>query len=178
MAALFLLTLTLVPGILSNAVFKNHWGRPRLVDVTQFQGGLAFVPWWDPRGACPENCSFFSGEASTAFWAYAPAAVAPPAWQPLAFVAATVFGLAVGLLRMSFGGHFMSDVLAGGVVAFLMVWLLHGLLYRWPRTARSEGEFENMFARTGLAIRHLFRRQGGGADSRTGGRSEEGSPRA
>ena len=92
-AIVFLLvTLMLSAGVLTNLTFKSYWGRPRPVMVTQFNGPQAFVPWWDPRGACGRNCSFFSGEGATAFWTYAPAALTPPAWRPLAYVAATVFG--------------------------------------------------------------------------------------
>ena len=52
-AIIFLLvTLTLSAGILTNLTFKSYWGRPRPVVVTQFNGDLPFVPWWDPRGGC------------------------------------------------------------------------------------------------------------------------------
>jgi lipid A 4'-phosphatase len=71
-AIVFLLvTLTLSAGVLTNLTFKSYWGRPRPVAVTQFNGDLPFVPWWDPRGRCGRNCSFFSGEGATAFWTYA-----------------------------------------------------------------------------------------------------------
>src|SRR6202047_2305835 len=99
-----LLTLMLSAGVLTNLTFKSYWGRPRPVVVTQFNGDQTFVPWWDPRGSCERNCSFFSGEGATAFWTYAPAALTPPAWRPLAYAAATVFGVLTSLLRMAFGG--------------------------------------------------------------------------
>ena len=123
-------TIVLSAGILTNALFKPHWGRPRPVAVTEFGGDKPFVAWWDPRGQCARNCSFFSGEGATAFWTYAPAALAPPPWRPLAYAGATVFGLATGGLRMAFGGHFFTDVAISGIVAFLVVWLMHGLIYR------------------------------------------------
>ena len=89
-AIVFLLvTLTLSAGVLTNLTFKSYWGRPRPVVVTQFNGPDPFVAWWDPRGACAKNCSFFSGEGATAFWTFAPAALTPPAWRPLAYAAAT-----------------------------------------------------------------------------------------
>src|SRR5579872_4064913 len=118
-----LLTMAMSAGVLTNLTFKSYWGRPRPVQVTQFGGDLPFVPWWDPRGRCGHNCSFFSGEAATAFWTYAPAALAPPAWRPLAYVAATVFGLATSVLRMAFGGHFFTDVTIASLVTFLVIWL-------------------------------------------------------
>ena len=133
-----LLTLTLSAGVLTNLTFKSYWGRPRPVTVTQFNGDQTFVPWWDPRGHCARNCSFFSGEGATAFWTYAPAALAPPAWRPLAYVAATVFGVTTSGLRMAFGGHFFTDVAAAGLVTFLVIWLAHGYIYRWPSTRLTD----------------------------------------
>jgi lipid A 4'-phosphatase len=131
-AILFLLgTLLLSAGVLTNLTFKSYWGRPRPVVVTQFNGDLPFVPWWDPRGGCDRNCSFFSGEGATAFWTLAPAALAPPPWRPLAYAAATVFGVATSALRMAFGGHFFTDVAIAGLVTFLVIWLAYALIYRW-----------------------------------------------
>jgi lipid A 4'-phosphatase len=136
--AFLLITLTLSAGVLTNLTFKSYWGRPRPVTVTQFNGNQIFVPWWDPRGACARNCSFFSGEGATAFWTYAPAALAPPAWRPAAYVAATVFGVATSGLRMAFGGHFFTDVAIAGLVTFLVIWLAHGYIYRWASTRLSD----------------------------------------
>lgn len=90
------------------------------------------MPWWDPRGHCARNCSFFTGEGATAFWTYAPA---------------TVFGIVTSLLRMAFGGHFFTDVAAGGIVAFLVVWLTHGYIYRWPSTRLSDAEIDAALTR-------------------------------
>ena len=133
-----LVTLTLSAGILTNLTFKSYWGRPRPVVVTQFNGPNQFVPWWDPRGACARNCSFFSGEGATPFWTYAPAALTPPAWRPLAYAAATAFGVVTSLLRMAFGGHFFTDVAAAGLVTFLVIWLAYAWIYRWPSTRLSD----------------------------------------
>ena len=56
-AAVFLIaTLALGPGLLTNVLLKDHWGRPRPIDVRQFGGDYRFKPWWDPRGDCPNNC--------------------------------------------------------------------------------------------------------------------------
>ena len=140
-------TIVLSAGILTNTLFKPHWGRPRPVAVTEFGGDKAFVPWWDPRGACARNCSFFSGEGATAFWSYAPGALAPAAWRPLAYVGATEFGLATGGLRMAFGGHFFTDVAISGIVAFLVVWLMHGIIYRRPSGRFSDARIDAALTR-------------------------------
>ena len=136
--AFLLVTLVLSAGVLTNLTFKSYWGRPRPVTVTQFNGPQTFVAWWDPRGKCARNCSFFSGEGATAFWTYAPAALAPPAWRPAAYVGATVFGVTTSLLRMAFGGHFFTDVSIAGLVTFLVIWLAYGYIYRWSRTRLTD----------------------------------------
>jgi lipid A 4'-phosphatase len=139
-AVIFLLTTIFLTAIvLPNVIFKDHWGRPRPIATIEFNGSQVFKPWWDPRGVNRHNGSFFSGEAATAFWTYAPAALAPPSLRSLAFIAATLFGLTTGILRMAFGGHYASDVLAAGVAAFLVTWLMHGFIYRW-KTARFTDE--------------------------------------
>ena len=154
-AVVFLLvTLILSAVVLSNLTFKSYWGRPRPVAVTQFDGDLAFMPWWDPRGGCARNCSFFSGEGATAFWTLAPAALTPPAWRAVAYTAAILFGVATSALRMAFGGHFFTDVAAAGLVTFLVIWLAHGYIYRWPSTLLSDEGID--VALTRLA-RPLFR---------------------
>jgi membrane-associated PAP2 superfamily phosphatase len=161
-AVVFLLvTLTLSAGVLTNLTFKSYWGRPRPVAVTQFNGDLPFVPWWDPRGGCGRNCSFFSGEGATAFWTYAPAALTPPAWRPLAYVAATLFGVVTSGLRMAFGGHFFTDVAAAGLVTFLVIWLAHGYIYRWPSIRLSDKGVDAALTRFGWpAYRFLQKLRG------------------
>jgi lipid A 4'-phosphatase len=165
-----LLTLTLSAGVLTNLTFKSYWGRPRPVLVTQFGGDLPFVAWWDPRGQCGRNCSFFSGEGATAFWTFAPAALTPPAWRPLAYAAATLFGVVTSVLRMAFGGHFFTDVAAAGLVTFLVIWLAHGYIYRWPLTRLSDEAVDatlTRVARPGFRLTQRWRgRETGPAPSR------------
>jgi|SRR5579862_8349523 len=147
-AALFMIaTLALGPGLLANVVLKGHWGRPRPIDVTEFGGDQHFVPWWDPRGDCPGNCSFVAGEPSGAFWTLGPALLLPPAWRAGAAAAALAFGTALGALRMYGGGHFFTDVVFSGVFMFLLAWLAHGLLYRWRATRVTDGAVERVIER-------------------------------
>ncbi|QPF85048.1 phosphatase PAP2 family protein [Bradyrhizobium genosp. L] len=172
-AAVFLLvTMLLSAGVLTNFTFKSFWGRPRPVAVTEFNGEQPFVPWWDPRGDCARNCSFFSGEGATAFWTYAPAALAPPAWRPLAFAAATVFGIATSGLRMAFGGHFFTDVAIAGLVSFFVIWLLYALIYRWAATRLTDEQVDAALTRLampGYRLMQRWRGQGG---------AESGQPQA
>ena len=118
----------LAPGLVSNLVLKDNWGRPRPNHVQQFAGADEFQPWWRPSNVCERNCSFVSGEASQAFWMVAPASLTPPQVRPVALGAAVVFGASVGGLRIAFGRHFVTDVLFAGVVTVLIVAMLYRLL--------------------------------------------------
>lgn len=150
---LLLVTLGLAPGIAANVVLKDNWGRPRPIDVTAFKGDDPFLPWWDPRGDCPKNCSFVAGEPSGAFWTLAAAFVAPPAWQPIAIGVSLAFGAATGLVRMAAGGHFFTDVVFAGVFTFLIIWTMHGIIYRWRLTRITDDDVDRAVGRPLVAIR-------------------------
>lgn len=146
-ALLMIATLALGPGLVTNVILKDNWGRPRPIDVTEFNGADRFVPWWDPRGQCPKNCSFVAGEPSGAFWTLAPAALAPPPWRAAAYAGALTFGAGVGLMRIAVGSHFFSDVVFAGVFTFLIIWLAHGLVYRWRATRLGPESVERALER-------------------------------
>lgn len=153
-AAFFLvLTMALGPGLITNVILKDNWGRARPIDIVELGGAYRFTAWWDPRGQCPENCSFVAGEPSGAFWTLAPAALAPPQWRLLAYGGALAFGAAVGLLRIAGGAHFFTDVVFAGVLMFLAIWLMHGLLFRWRATHLSDEALERPLAQAGEAVR-------------------------
>jgi len=158
-AILFLmLTMALGPGLLVNVTLKDHWGRSRPIDVQQFGGTEHFVPWWDPRGDCPNNCAFVSGDVAGAFWTLAPASLVPPPWRALAYAGALTLGAGMAALRVMAGAHFVSDVAFAGVFTFLIVWLMHGLIYRWPRTRLSDDGIERALERIGTPGHELILR--------------------
>ncbi len=160
-AIIFLIaTLALAPGLVANVLLKDHWGRSRPIDVTQFGGSEHFVAWWDPRGDCPSNCAFVSGDVAGAFWTLAPAVLAPPQWRALSIGAALALGTAMAAMRVMAGAHFLSDTIFAGVFTFLIIWLMYGLIYRWPRTRLSDADVERAIERIALpgykAIKSLF----------------------
>ncbi|MFZ0103224.1 MAG: phosphatase PAP2 family protein [Pseudolabrys sp.] len=163
-AVVFLIsTMILAPGLLVNVLLKDHWGRPRPIDVTQFGGQDQFVAWWDPRGRCPSNCAFVSGDVSGAFWTVAPAALAPPQWRALAYGAALALGTGMAVIRVMAGAHFPSDVIFAGVFTFLVIWAVYALIYRWPRTRLSDDDVEHALERVALPAHDFLARLFGGS---------------
>ncbi len=154
-AIFFLLaTLALGPGLVSNLLLKNYWGRSRPVDIVQFGGQDHFVAWWDPRGDCTANCSFVSGDVSGAIWTLAPAALVPPSWRAAAYGTAAVFGALIGLARMAFGGHFFTDVVFAGLFTYLIIWTVHGWIYRWWPMRLTDESIELAIERHAAKVRH------------------------
>jgi lipid A 4'-phosphatase len=130
-ALIFLIaTMVIGPGLIVNLGLKDHWHRPRPAQTQDFNGPSPFRPWYDDNGACKKNCSFVSGEAATGFWMVAPASVLPPPWRGPAIVAAFAFGFGASLLRLAFGGHYLSDVLLGGLITLIVIEVVRRLI--WP----------------------------------------------
>ena len=158
-AVVFLIaTMIFAPWLMANVTLKEYWARPRPIAVVQFGGNEPFVPWWDPRGDCPANCSFVSGEVTGAFWTLAPAALAPPQWRALAYAAALALGIGMATLRMMAGAHFPSDVIFAGVFTYLIIWIAYALTYRWPRTRLSDGDIDRSLGRLTSAVHNFVSR--------------------
>lgn len=116
-AALLLVVIAIGPGLIVNGVLKEHWGRARPRNIAQFGGDRQFTPALVITDQCERNCSFSAGHPSAGF------ALAALGYAYLSrrrrrsvIVAATGFGLLVGLARVAAGGHFLSDVLFSGLI--------------------------------------------------------------
>lgn len=135
--AFLLIGLAAGPGLLVNTVLKGLWGRPRPVHIEMFGGDAPYVPVWQISNWCQTNCSFVSGEASSAAWLVAAAWVlCPPAWRPWALPLAVTYGVALSLNRLAFGGHFLSDILLSWSLTGLVLAALYPVLIAAPTTVR------------------------------------------
>lgn len=125
-SAFFVLLLIIVPGLLVNSYFKNHWGRPRPREIVQFGGQKEFLQPWQ-RGEVGKGRSFPSGHASAAFYMTAPFFVYRRRRPRLArawLAGGLVFGVLMSIARIVQGGHFLSDNLwAWGMVHLTALFL-------------------------------------------------------
>lgn len=126
-----LIALIVGPGLLVNTVLKeiSHRPRPRNTDV--FGGPLSFVPAGDFSGACQSNCSFVSGEAAGAGWLFCYAIFLVPARFRLLFVPPLIaLSLASPIMRLAYGGHYLSDIILGWLASAVV---FTGTLYLFTR---------------------------------------------
>jgi lipid A 4'-phosphatase len=119
------LALILGPGLVVNGLLKDHWGRARPAQIQEFGGERQFTPALVIAGECERNCAFTSGHAAIAFYLVALAFLLRGVWRHAVFSGAVLYGVAVGLVRIVQGGHFLSDV----VFSFIVVYLASAVLY-------------------------------------------------
>jgi lipid A 4'-phosphatase len=129
------LLLLLGPGLLVNAVFKNHFGRPRPNETTLFGGNQPFqaVGAWRANG---HGKSFPSGHASMGFYwlglfVYLWNSRRKMAWS-FGLLGLT-HGMIMGLVRIGQGRHWPSDVLWSAGFVYLAAWLV---VYAFSRKGR------------------------------------------
>jgi len=146
-------TLLLGPLLLVNVILKNTWGRPRPVEVAAFGGDAPYVEVWRISGWCADNCSFVSGEASSAIWLVAVALVLPKSVRGPAAVAAIAYALLLSLNRIAFGGHFLSDVLISFGLTLLLVAVVHRIVIERPPEWLSNDALEAGLTRLGRTLR-------------------------
>ena len=129
-ALFFVLLLALGPGLIINACFKDHWGRPRPREISMFGGTQQFHQPWQ-RDNLPQCNSFPSGHASVAFYFMAPYFVLRRSSLQRArlFLALGIgYGVFMGAARVIQGGHFVSDVLWSGGIVYLSAFILASVL--------------------------------------------------
>ena len=125
------------PILLVNGILKEHWGRARPAEVTEFGGAHSFTPPWLPSDQCATNCSFVSGEVSAAVvLAVAMMMLRPglarhlPGWGlKIWTLTALAIPLATILQRIVTGRHFLSDTLFATLFMLLAALVLHTLIW-------------------------------------------------
>jgi membrane-associated PAP2 superfamily phosphatase len=124
-AVLVLLGVAIGPGLLANALFKDHWQHPRPRDLIEFGGPLHYVP--APLIGREGGASFPCGHCSVGFmfaagwWIWRRRR---PAWAAASLAGGVALGLLLGVGRMAAGAHFFSDIVWSALLAFGVLHLL------------------------------------------------------
>lgn len=128
------MTLTLIvgAGLITNAILKDHWGRPRPRETTLFGGTQPFKAMYQPDFYHQQGVSFSSGHASMGFF-FLSFIIAGWRRHSRSFVAAgiilTLFlGISLSVTRIAQGAHFFSDILTSAIVMWLTAVLINWLI--------------------------------------------------
>jgi membrane-associated phospholipid phosphatase len=119
-----------------NSWLKGSWGRARPIQTDLFGGDAAFSPAWRVANGCEHNCSFVSGEASSAAWMVAALMLLPHRWRPWAAAPVITYAVALSLNRLAFGGHYLSDILLSWAITALVLAVLHRVMVACPIATR------------------------------------------
>lgn len=119
----FLLAAALLgPVLVVDAGLKDHMGRARPLTVAEFGGARQFTAAFVPSGQCDKNCSFVSGHVATASFLMAFGWLGAPAVRRRWLAAGLAGGALLAFVRLSAGGHFLSDCVFAWFATYFSLW--------------------------------------------------------
>lgn len=129
-AVIILLSLIIGPGLISNMLLKDNWGRPRPYQVIRDK--QHFLPFYQADFKNHKSNSFPSGHATIGFFMGVPLLLLKRRKQ--AIVLSVLAGGLIGLVRILQGGHYLSDVIFSGII----VWVTAALvLYLYDKIIKA-----------------------------------------
>lgn len=134
-ALVMVLTLAIGSGLITHAILKDHWGRPRPKQVIEFGGQQPFRPYYKPNFFHqPEpSKSFPCGHCTMGFYFFALALIGQRTGNRRLFYGALAFALSLGILlsfnRIAQGGHFLTDTIASAIVMWLTAYVCVKIVY-------------------------------------------------
>ena len=136
---------------------QNATAAPWRVDA--FGGDQPFVGVWRITRECSTNCSFVSGEASSAIWLITLVVLLPERWRPLGLRLALGLAVLLSLNRIAMGGHFLSDTALSWALTLTVIAAAWRLLYTSPSPSLADSRLENGLTYIGLRLRRLALRR-------------------
>lgn len=128
-----LLCVALGPGLIVNGILKDHWGRARPRQVTEFGGRHAYT---QPLALSEAHGkSFPCGHCSVGYlygagwWLWRRKY---PKLAALSLAAGLALGALLGFGRLAAGGHFLSDNIWSGLIALGGAHVLYYFVLRVP----------------------------------------------
>lgn len=135
-ALMLIMTYAIGAGLITHAVLKDHWGRPRPRQVVEFGGTQPFRAFYEPNFADNSKSfqSFTCGHCTAGFVFFFIVMIGRrrknPALISLGWALALGLGIALGITRMAQGGHFLTDVLMSALIMWETALLCDRLLLR------------------------------------------------
>ena len=122
-----ILTAAVGPGVITNGVLKEYWGRPRPREVEGLGGHNQFEPVFS-RHHTSHGKSFPCGHATVGFYFLSGFFLFRRHRKGMAegfMVIGLTSGVLLGVARMAQGGHFFSDVIWAGVICYFTPLILY-----------------------------------------------------
>lgn len=125
-ATLVLLSVAIGPGLIGNAMLKDHWRHPRPRDLVEFGGSMHYVP--SPLMGKEGGASFPCGHCTVGFlygigwWIFRRRR---PRRAAVSLATGLAAGALLGIGRMAAGAHFLSDVIWSALLACAVTHLLY-----------------------------------------------------
>lgn len=110
------------PVLIVDAGLKDHLGRARPLTVGEFGGDRSFTPAFVPSDQCAKNCAFVSGHVATASFLMAFGWLGAPAVRRRWLIAGLAGGALLAFVRLSAGGHFLSDCVFAWFATYFSLW--------------------------------------------------------
>lgn len=135
-AFLLILTFAIGAGLITHAALKDHWGRPRPRQVVEFGGTQPFRPFYSPNFSEKAQSfqSFSCGHCTAGFLFFVLVMIGRRRKNImlvyLGWALALGLGIALSVVRMAQGGHFLTDVLMSGLIMWESALLCDWLLFR------------------------------------------------
>ena len=137
-ATLVLLAVAIGPGLIGNAMLKDHWQHPRPRDLVDFGGSMHYVP--SPLIGREGGASFPCGHCTVGFlfglgwWVFRRRR---PRWAAVSLAAGLTAGTLLGVGRMAAGAHFLSDVIWSALLAYGVTHVLYFHVLRLEASAAA-----------------------------------------
>lgn len=131
-----ILTLLIGAGLITHAMLKDHWGRPRPRQVIEYGGTQEYRPFWKPNffNQPEPSKSFPCGHCTMGFYFFTLVFIGRRMNRRLVSYAgmalALFLGVGIGLTRIAQGGHFFSDVLFSAFILWYTAAFLDKLLFK------------------------------------------------
>lgn len=140
--------LIIMPLLVINTGFKDHFHRPRPSDVSIFGADKTFQEVWHiDSKQCSDNCAFVCGDCAAAFtfWMFLPF-IRRRVWQITYGIGILGGGVFYSWIRIGQGGHFLSDTIFAGLFTYIGIYIIYWFFYRYNPRWLQEATLQTAFS--------------------------------